>query len=144
MKFERQLSDTKFYTKVSSPPPGRPIISANNCPMEIISEFVDHFLNGTKTTRQQPCLQKRTWQGWTCMDPSSMHTGTFWPKHPRLMRLNQLTQYVHRSKFLINTSPGSPSSQITLIISISVSSHPNVTGSSSGSPPFNMNILPII
>ena len=28
-----------------TPPPGRPIISANGCPTERISEFVDHFLN---------------------------------------------------------------------------------------------------
>ena len=27
------------------PPPGRPIISANGCPTERISQFVDHFLN---------------------------------------------------------------------------------------------------
>ena len=27
------------------PPPGRPIISANGCPTEKISQFVDHFLN---------------------------------------------------------------------------------------------------
>jgi len=27
------------------PPPGRPIISANNCPTEKISQFVDYFLN---------------------------------------------------------------------------------------------------
>jgi len=30
-----------------TPPPGRPIISANGCPTEKISEFVDHFLNPT-------------------------------------------------------------------------------------------------
>ena len=30
-----------------NPPPGRPIISANGCPTEKISEFVDHFLNPT-------------------------------------------------------------------------------------------------
>ena len=29
------------------PPPGRPIISANGCPTEKISQFVDHFLNPT-------------------------------------------------------------------------------------------------
>ena len=29
------------------PPPGRPIISANGCPTERISQFVDHFLNPT-------------------------------------------------------------------------------------------------
>ena len=33
--------------KGTTPPPGRPIISANGCPTEKISEFVDHFLNPT-------------------------------------------------------------------------------------------------
>ena len=31
--------------KKQTPPPGRPIVSANNCPTENISAFVDHFLN---------------------------------------------------------------------------------------------------
>ena len=31
--------------KNTLPPPGRPIISANGCPTERISQFVDHFLN---------------------------------------------------------------------------------------------------
>ena len=31
--------------KNKHPPPGRPIISANGCPTEKISQFVDHFLN---------------------------------------------------------------------------------------------------
>jgi hypothetical protein len=33
-----------------TPPPGRPIISANGCPTEKISQFVDHFLNPTTTS----------------------------------------------------------------------------------------------
>ncbi len=33
----------KFHKKVN-PPPGRPILSANEVPNERISEFVDHFL----------------------------------------------------------------------------------------------------
>ena len=33
--------------KGTLPPPGRPIISANGCPTEKISRFVDHFLNPT-------------------------------------------------------------------------------------------------
>ena len=33
--------------KNTLPPPGRPIISANGCPTERISQFVDHFLNPT-------------------------------------------------------------------------------------------------
>ena len=50
------MRDTKknpqFYLlpkihKGTTPPPGRPIISANGCPTEKISEFVDHFLNPT-------------------------------------------------------------------------------------------------
>ena len=36
--------------KNKHPPPGRPIISANGCPTEKISQFVDHFLN--------PAMQK--------------------------------------------------------------------------------------
>ena len=40
----------KFYLlpkihKNKTPPPGRPIVSANDCPTERISEFVDHFIN---------------------------------------------------------------------------------------------------
>ena len=35
--------------KGQNPPPGRPIISANGCPTEKISQFVDHFLNPTCT-----------------------------------------------------------------------------------------------
>ena len=31
--------------KQQTPPPGRPIVSANGCPTENISAFVDHFLN---------------------------------------------------------------------------------------------------
>ena len=34
----------KIYKNVL-PPLGRPIISANRCPTERISQFVDHFLN---------------------------------------------------------------------------------------------------
>ena len=36
--------------KGKNPPPGRPIISANGCPTENISQFVDFFLNPTCTT----------------------------------------------------------------------------------------------
>ena len=40
---------SKFYLlpkihKNKIPPPGRPIVSANNCPSERISQFVDHFI----------------------------------------------------------------------------------------------------
>ena len=38
--------------KKTLPPPGRPIISANGCPTERISQFVDHFLNPTNQLLQ--------------------------------------------------------------------------------------------
>ena len=34
----------KIHTN-KTPPPGRPIVSANDCPTERISEFVEHFIN---------------------------------------------------------------------------------------------------
>ena len=54
-KVEKVLSTNKPKTpniyflpkihKQTLPPPGRPIVSANSCPTEKISAFVDHFLN---------------------------------------------------------------------------------------------------
>jgi hypothetical protein len=43
---------SRFYLlpkihKGIKPPPGRPVVSANGCPTEKISKFVDHFLNPT-------------------------------------------------------------------------------------------------
>jgi hypothetical protein len=47
----------KFYLlpkihKGINPPPGRPIVSANGCPIERISQLVDPFLNPISKTHQ--------------------------------------------------------------------------------------------
>ena len=47
-----------FLSKIHkgiTPPPGRPIVSANGCPTEKISNFVDHFLNPPSTHKQIVC-----------------------------------------------------------------------------------------
>ena len=47
---DKTCRTSEFYMlpkihKLVTPPPGRPIISANGAPTEKISQFVDHFLN---------------------------------------------------------------------------------------------------
>jgi hypothetical protein len=47
---EQEVRTAKFYLlpkthKGINPPPGRPILSANGCPTEKISQLVDHVLN---------------------------------------------------------------------------------------------------
>ena len=39
------LSVIKLFTSTNKNRPGRPIVSANRCPTEKLSAYVDHFLN---------------------------------------------------------------------------------------------------
>ena len=54
----------RFYTlpniqQAARPPPGRPILSANQCPTESISEFVDFFLKPT-ISHLKSCIKDTT------------------------------------------------------------------------------------
>ena len=54
---EKECKTANFYMlpkihKGITPPPGRPIISANGCPTEKISKLVDHFLNPASTNHK--------------------------------------------------------------------------------------------
>jgi hypothetical protein len=54
---DSECRTAKFYLlpkihKGVNPPPGRPILSANGCPTEKISQLVDHFLNPASITHK--------------------------------------------------------------------------------------------
>ena len=54
---DQETKTARFYLlpkihKGQTPPPGRPIVSANGCPTERISQLVDHFLNPLSSLHQ--------------------------------------------------------------------------------------------
>ena len=104
-QYNKDCKTPAFYLlpkvhKGIDPPPGRPILSANGCPTEKISQFVDHFLSQTAPLHQSYTkdtthflkkikdigpLPKGTLLA--CMDVTSLYTNI--PNHLGLVAANK-------------------------------------------------------